>query len=172
MSKNNKNTQSIEWTEEGFEKFLKDHPDYPEPAPVDCLNLIMKKENALAIISGEKKLEFRAYTQHYVNRLYDAKTEEFVERHKDEPDVLFWCDTLRPVERIHFHNYNDTWSLDVECTYNNLVAPTDDGVNFLHEEYDCHELDEMHRKLKREGAEDYPLFFYFEIGKILGKNNI
>lgn len=172
MSKNDKNTQPLEWTEEGFEKFMKEHPDYPEPAPVECLNLIMKKENALAIISGEKKVEFRAYTQHYVNRLYDAKTEDFVERHKEEPDVLFWCDTLRHVEKIHFHNYNNTWSLDVECTYNDLVAPTEEGIAMLHDTYDCHEFDDMHRDLVRKGADNFPLFFYFEIGEILKRNNI
>ena len=64
MSKNSKNSQPVEWTEEGMDNFLKEHPDYPMPEPVECLNLIMKRENALAIINGEKKVEFRAYTQH------------------------------------------------------------------------------------------------------------
>lgn len=172
MSKNSKNTQTQEWTEEGYDKFLEEHPDYPIPEPIACLNLIMKREFAEAIVKGAKKVEIRAYTQHYVNRLYDAKTEDFVERHKEEPDILFWCDTLRSVEKIHFHNYNNTWSLDVECTLNDLVAPTDDGIAMLHEEYDCHELDEIHRKLKREGADEVPLFFYFELGNIIERKNI
>ena len=166
MSKTKKNQQQMEWTEEGYEQFLESHPDYPIPEPIERLNLVMKRENALAIISGEKRVEFRTYTQHYVNRLYDKDTENFTERHKDEPEVVFWCDALRPVESIRFHDRNHTWALDVECTYNDLVAPTDEGVAMLHDEYDCHEMDEMHRRLKREGADRFPLYFYFELGEV------
>ena len=70
------------------------------------------------------------------------------------------------------HNYNNTWSLDVECTYNDLVAPTEEGIAMLHDTYDCHEFDDMHRDLVRKGADNFPLFFYFEIGEILKRNNI
>lgn len=171
MNKNN-TKQPQEWTAEGYEKFIETHPDYPIPEPIECLNLLLKRENALEIINGTKRVDFRAYTQHYVSRLYDKETENYVERHKDEPEIVMWCDTLRSVEKIHFHDRNNTWSFDVECTYNDLVAPNDEGVEMLHSEYDCHEMDEMHRKLKRENAEQYPLFFFFELGDILERNNI
>ena len=172
MNKDTQNTQPQEWTEEGYEQFLASHPDYPEPEPIERLELVMKRSNALAIISGEKRVEFRAYTQHYVNRLYDKATENYVERHKDEPEILFWVDTMRRVDTIRVHDYNRTWTLDVECTFQDLVAPTDEGVAMLHEEYDCHEMDEVHRKLKREGVKQYPLYFYFELGEILKRENI
>ena len=170
MKKNIENEQ--EWTEEGYERFLQEHPDYPEAKDIDCLNLLLKRENALAIISGEKRIEFRAYTQHYVDRLYDGATEDFVERHKNEPDVLFWCDTLRLVRSIHFHDRGNTWSLDVECTHNDVIWPTDENVKYLHEEYGCHEMDALNRKLNREGATNRPMYFYFELGKIINRKNI
>lgn len=172
MSKNTQNTQHQEWTEEGYDAFLSAHPDYPEPEPIERLDLVMKPENARDIINGVKKVEFRAYTQHYVNRLYDKATENYAERHKDEPDILFWVDTMRRVDTIRFHDYWHTWTLDVECTFQDLVAPTDEGVAMLHEEYDCHEMDKLNRKLKREGATRFPLYFYFELGKILNRENI
>ena len=43
------------------------------PENIQCLNLIMKKQYALDIINGKKKVEYRNYSKHYFDRLYDKK---------------------------------------------------------------------------------------------------
>lgn len=138
--------------------------------PLEVLNLIMRKEFALEIIQGKKRVEFRAYSEHYSSRLYDKDVLNFMQLHKNEPEVLDECDPLRPVQTIHFHNYENSWFLDVECVVNDLVAVTDEDVVYLNEEYDCHELDEQLETLKATGEDNRPMYFYFVIGKVLKTN--
>ena len=130
----------------------------------------MRREYAKQILDGTKKLEFRAYSDHYISRLYDKDVLNFMQRHKNESDVLAMCEPLRIVEKIHFHDYNDTWFLDVECTMNEIVGVTDADVDFLHNEYDCHELDEMLQQQSAINSEQRPMYFYFVIGKVIDTN--
>ena len=146
------------------------YPDYCEAADVEVLNLIMKKEFAEAILRGEKKVELRSYSQHYCERLIDKKVTKFIEAHSDDPDVLAWCDNLRFVKKIHFHNYNNSWFLDVECTANDWVAARDEDDKFLQERFGCDELTEMTRDLNAKKAKNRPIFFYFAIGKVIDTN--
>ena len=138
--------------------------------PLEVLNLIMRKEFALEIVQGKKKVEFRAYSEHFSSRLYDKDVLNFMQLHKNEPDVLDECDPLRAVRTIHFHNYENSWFLDVECILNDVVAVTDEDVAYLNKEYDCHELDEQLQTLKSTGEDNRPMYFYFVIGKILRTN--
>ena len=112
-----------------LKEFKAKFPNYKEAEPVECLNLIMRKEFAKQILEGKKKLEFRGYTDHYISRLYDNDVLKFMQLYKNEPEVLAMCEPLRMVEKIHFHNYNDTWHLDVECTMNEVVGVTDADVS-------------------------------------------
>ena len=96
----------------------------PMPEPIESLDLILKKEFALQILKGEKNVEFRSMTQHYMNRLFDKKLGDFLDKHADNAEIVaeygMWgnCDELRPVKSIHFHNYNNDWYLDVEVLHN------------------------------------------------------
>ena len=138
--------------------------------PLEVLNLIMRKEFALEIVQGKKKVEFRAYSEHFSSRLYDQDVLNFMQLHKNETDILDECDPLRAVRIIHFHNYENSWFLDVECILNDVVAVTDEDVAYLNEEYDCHELDEQLQTLKSTGEDNRPMYFYFVIGKVLKTN--
>lgn len=153
-----------------LKEFKAKFPNYKEAEPVECLNLIMRKEFAKQILEGKKKLEFRGYTDHYISRLYDNDVLKFMQLHKNEPEVLAMCEPLRMVEKIHFHNYNDTWYLDVECTMNEVVGVTDADVEFLHSEYDCHELDDVLQQQNAINSEQRPMYFYFVIGKVIDTN--
>ena len=152
-------------------KFFEDHPDCPKPRPVECLNLIMRKEFAEQILSGEKKVEIRAYSDHYCSRLYDEAVLKYEDEHWDDElmrmQMMDFNDSVRAVKKIHFHNYNNSWFLDVECIENNTVVVNDEQVSYLRDEYGCHEFDEELSRLNKRGAKDRPVYFYFAIGRIL-----
>lgn len=150
-----------------MQAFRAKYPNYKDAEPIESLNLIMRKEFAQQIIDGMKKVEFRAYSDNYVSRLYDKDVLKFMQMHKNEPDVLDMCEPLRIVKNIHFHNYNNTWHLDVECTMNDVVGVTDEDVAFLQSEYGCHELDDVLAQQNAIKSERRPMYFYFVIGKVI-----
>lgn len=153
-------------------KFFEEHPDCPKPKPVECLNLIMRREFAEEILSGKKRVEIRSYSQHYVDRLYDKDVLDYEDKHWDDEvmrmQMLDFNDSVRGVKKIHFHNYNNSWFLDVECIENNTVVVNDDQVGYLQDEFGCHEFDEELSRLNKRKAKDRPVYFYFAIGQVLG----
>ncbi len=72
----------------------------PTGAQAQSFDLIMRKEFALQIIEGVKRLEFRAVSDFYISRYMREKPDGSLE-YKDE------------VEYLHFHDYNKSWFLDV-----------------------------------------------------------
>ena len=154
------------------EKFFESNPDAPEAEDIECLNLIMKRVYAEQILAGTKKLEFRAYKPFYIKRLIDPKVANYIQEHIDDEDVLTFCSDIRQVEKIHFHDYNNSWYLDVECKFNDAFSITKEDVKQLHKVYDCHDYDD---DLKRMDAvkvpiEERPWIFFFVCGKVLDTN--
>ena len=169
---------SEEFDPEQFDRELKEfranYPDCPPVNPIPVLDLIMKREYAEAILRGEKKVEFREFSEHYVNRIYDKAMVEFVDRNIKDVEVAmavdYYISEIRPVQTIHFHNYNNSWFLDVSVKVNDLVSVTTKDVKFLHEQFGNHELDEELKQVQREKNQNPPLYFYFEIGEVLDTN--
>ena len=163
-----------------FDEFVKKY-NAPEPEPVRCLNLIMRRPFAEAILRGEKLVEIRSFSDHYYDRLTDKKVDKWMDAHRDDEGMdkeafdEFMCAT-RPVAKIHFHNYNNSWFLDVAVTENALIGLTRQNVENLQERFDFHEFDELlesyerKEKGKADGNVMRPLFYYFAIGEILGTN--
>ena len=171
MSMNNENQLIAEQKKAFFEKY----PDVKRSENIKCLNLLMKKEFAEAIIKGEKREEFRAYSKHYMDRLYDKALLDYGDKNIPDEDMNDFVDFARPlrkVERIHFHNYNNSWSMDVEVDDNWTVAVTREEVEDLQLTYDCHELDDMLVDLEKTKEKNRPIFFYFALGKILSREGI
>jgi len=147
----------------------------PQPEPVKVLNLLMRKPFAEAIVKGEKTVEVRAFSDHYFNRLTDKKVDkwmtDFRAKHGDDAEAMeafteFMCAT-RPVERIHFHNYNNSWHLDVSVTENALIGLTDEAVADLQNRLGCHEFDEMAESFRAKNDPHRPLFYYFVVGGVI-----
>ena len=83
--------------------------------PIKVLNLIMKKEFAKQILEGTKEIEWRVFSPFYESRLIDEKVLEFKSLHLDNDDITYCVSDIRHPKVIHFHNYNNSWMLDVEC---------------------------------------------------------
>ena len=156
--------------QEDRRKFFEKYPDCKVSEPIECLSLVMRKEFAEAILRGEKTVEYRDYSQYYQNRIYDWKLMEYAERiaQEDMDDFVDFARPLRKVKMIHFHNYNNTWFLDVEVIDTWTVAVVRTEVEMLKREYNSDELFELLEDLEAKKATDRPIFFYFALGKVLG----
>lgn len=175
------NAAYVEETDEEWQvncdKFFEEHPDCPIVEPVECLNLIMKREFAEKILTGEKKVEFRDCSEHYCKRLISQEMLDYIDKKlddKNDPDFALAVDnyisSLRPVETIHFHNYNNTWFLDVRVKVNEIISITDEDVKFLQDEFNCHECDEDLEYYNKHPRMERPSYFYFVIDEVLDTN--
>lgn len=152
------------------EEYFKNHPDAPEAEEIECLNLIMRKEYAEQILRGEKPLEFRAYSDFYVKRLIDKKVSEYIGAHVEEDEVFMFCNDVKQVQKIHFHNYNNTWFLDVECTFNDVFSINKHDIEFLQNKYGVHDFDEDLEKYEKANVKERPFLFYFVCGNVIDTN--
>lgn len=147
----------------------------PQCEPIEVLDLIMRREFAEEILSGKKKVEVRKCSNFYLNRLTDKKVDKWMTDHRNDPGMdieafnEFMCAT-RPVLKIHFHDYNKSWFLDVECTENALIPVTKQNVLDLQDRFDCHEFDEILAYFEQRDEVERSIYYYFAIGDVLETN--
>ena len=153
--------------------FLQYNP--PACKPVETMDLVLRKENALAIIKGDRKVEFRQINDDFYNMLNDEEVYEWMMDHRmdegmdTEAMYEFLCPT-RPVMTIHFHDDENSWFLDVECTKNDLACLFPKDVEYLQKRFGCHELDHILQEYERKNEQMRPAFFYFALSKVLDTN--
>lgn len=156
-----------------YDEFVKQHPDFPQPRLIDRLDLVMRKAMAKEIVDGKKKVEYRRATPHYVKRLEDQESIAWLNRlDTPAPDIAQLY--LRMVDILHFHNYNNSWTLDVECE-GVFILPLDinSGI-FVKEVYGDDEYLKEAQALEAEGVkeEDRPWFYVFALGEIVNSHNL
>lgn len=137
---------------------------------VEAYSLIMKKENALEIISGKKKLEIRSFSDYYVQMFTDkklvAENDKLKEEGRDDECVA----PLKATEYIRFHDYNNSWYLDVHVHEIALYMMCQEDIEELAEEFDFHDYDNEWQKYENTPDEDKPLFYWLHIDKVIGHN--
>ena len=138
--------------------------------PIKVLNLIMKKEFAKQILEGTKEIEWRVFSPFYESRLIDDKVLEFKSLHLDNDDITYCVSDIRHPKVIHFHNYNNSWMLDVECRFVELIVANENSAQYFKDEYGDTTLEEVVKRNKNKDM--YPRFFAIYLGKVLCSNGL
>jgi hypothetical protein len=113
----------------------------------EAFDLILEKKYAMAILQEKKTVEYRKWSKFYTSRFFKRLSPE-VEN--------------KEINVVHFHDYNNTWFLDVQITAPTGIYLIDEGgiADFL--EY-CKEYD-MAALLRRNREQDLS---YEEAGLII-----
>lgn len=147
---------------------------------VEVYHLIMKKENALEILNGTKKVEIREFNQKYGTLFIDPQKEaEYFEKMKqpnfeyiDENGVAE-CDKIyKDVKYIYFTNYNKSWSLVVEIDQIYMLYMIKDDIEFLSEQLGFKEYDNEWQQFEGKDLDDIPSFFAIDIKRIVSNENL
>lgn len=162
-----------------FEEFYAKYPDCPISQDVETLNLIMKRNYAENIKNGDKTVEFRSFSPFYCNKLYDKNVDAWVAAHPNNEEVKKAVEnvivrSMRIVHNLHFYNYNNSWTMDVECIENGVILLCKEDVKMLQDNFNCHELDEdlMRYEKAHIPENERPLLFYFAVGQVTKCENI
>lgn len=138
---------------------------------VEAYNLLMKKEYAFDILKGKKCVEFRSFTEHYINRFLDKET---MKRNDAKGDVTL--DDLESVVRadieyLHFHNYNNSWYLDVAIQGIGFCCVDSQDIEPLAEQFDDFKayLDDA-KKHDQLPPDERPMMFYIVLAEVVGTN--
>lgn len=145
----------------------------PRSKPIEMLDLVLSREEADEIIKGERKVVVRPFSYSYFHYLTDHFVDEWMTEHRDsfgmdmEAFKEFMCAT-RPVTKIHFHDKNNTWFLDVTCIENALIWLTLENVRDLNRRYNCKDLNRQVIMVENlDSSDEWPMFYYFALGHIL-----
>lgn len=111
---------------------------------VEAYSLIMTKANALDILNGKKVIEARKLSSKYEKMFTNFKQLEENERLRKEGRENECQPILRTdIEAIHFYSTGAPWFLDVAIDEIGIGEVTEEGIKFMHEEFDFHDFDEQ-----------------------------
>lgn len=149
---------------------------------VEAYHLIMRKENALEIVNGTKKIEVRDFSPKYGKMFIDPEKEaKYFEKMKqpnfeyiDENGVAECDKVYRETKYIYFTNYNKSWSLIVEIDFINMLWFTDDDMDFLENELGFTDYKEGYQEFKKNHKEgdELPAIFAIGIKNIISYENL
>lgn len=133
---------------------------------VEAYSLIMTKANALDILNGKKVIEARKLSSKYEKMFTNFKQLEENERLRKEGRENECQPILRTdIEAIHFYSTGAPWFLDVAIDEIGIGEVTEEGIKFMHEEFDFHDFDEQLEEFKKNPPEEIPLFYYLHISE-------
>lgn len=149
--------------------------------PVEAYHLIMKKENALDILNGKKKIEIRTFSEKYLSMFIDQeKYKEYQEKLKepdfqgiDEEGISEFDKTIRTdIKYIYFTNYNKTWNLVVKIHSFYTLSMIKDDVDFLVENFDFHDFDNEWQQFEGKELDEIPAFFAIYLDKVISHEGL
>lgn len=140
---------------------------------VEAYALIMRKENALDILSGKKVIETRALSSKYEKMFTDFEQIKENERLRKEGRDDECKPILRTdIEAVHFYSTGAPWFLDVAIDEIGIGEVTEEGIKFMHKEFDFHDFDEQLEEFKKNPPEETPLFYYLHICEVIDHNGL
>lgn len=140
---------------------------------VEAYSLIMRKENALDIVNGKKAIETRQFSSKYekmftnFNQLEENEKLRKVGR-EDECQPVLRTD----IEAVHFYSTGAPWTLDVAIDEIGIGEITEEGIKFMHDEFDFHDFDEQLEEFKKNPPEEIPLFYYLHICEVISHDGL
>ncbi|WP_462387285.1 hypothetical protein [Phocaeicola plebeius] len=140
---------------------------------VEAYSLIMTKANALDILNGKKVIETRKLSSKYEKMFTNFKQLEENERLRKEGRENECQPILRTdIEAIHFYSTGAPWFLDVAIDEIGIGEVTEEGIKFMHEEFDFHDFDEQLEEFKKNPPEEIPLFYYLHISEVINHEGL
>ena len=140
---------------------------------VEAYSLIMTKANALDILNGKKVIETRTLSSKYEKMITNFKQLEENERLRKEGRENECQPILRTdIEAIHFYSTGAPWFLDVAIDEIGIGEVTEEGIKFMHEEFDFHDFDEQLEEFKKNPPEEIPLFYYLHISEVINHEGL
>lgn len=140
---------------------------------VEAYALIMKKENALDILNGKKTVETRMFSDKYINMFMNvAQLDENTKLSKAGRDEECKPSLRTDIEAIHFYSTGAPWTLDVAIDEIGIGEITEEGIKFMHDEFDFHDFDEQLEEFKKNPPKELPLFFYLHICEIISHSGL
>lgn len=131
--------------------------------------LLMRKENAIDIISGKKRVEIREFSPFYEKMFIDQKIVEQNRKIKCESEYV---SPMRDVPCIHFYSTGAPWTLDVSINDIGIASMIEEDIKWLNEEYGFHDFDNEWQQYVGKPEEEIPIFFYLGIEKVLQHEGI
>lgn len=140
---------------------------------IEAYSLVMTKENALAILNGKKDIETRMLSTKYEKMFTDFAQVDENEKlrksgHEDECKPVLRTD----IEAIHFYSTGAPWTLDVAIDEIGIGEVTEEGIKFMHDEFDFHDFDKQLEAFKKNPPEELPLFYYLHICEIISHSGL
>ena len=140
---------------------------------IEAYSLVMTKENALAILNGKKDIETRMLSTKYEKMFTDFAQVDENEKlrksgHEDECKPVLRTD----IEAIHFYSTGAPWTLDVAIDEIGIGEVTEEGIKFMHDEFDFHDFDEQLKEFKKNPQKELPLFYYLHICEIISHSGL
>lgn len=139
---------------------------------VEAYDLLLQKKYALDIVLGKKKIEVRSFSDHYISRFLDKEVMKRNDANNRKPfDDDYENEIREDVHYIHFHNYNNSWYLDVEIEGIGMCVVDSQDIEPLAADFpemaaylpDARKNDEL-------PEEDKPMIFYIVLADVVDHN--
>lgn len=133
----------------------------------EAFDFLMKKEFAIQILKGEKKIEFRSF---FSDKYCAQICKKYKPEDKKDPDYM----QPKDIGCIHFHDMGNTWFLDVSIEAVDEMAVHPQNAEYLHKyghhEYDNEMADLEARNVSPKDITQVQWFFMMPITAILRTN--